>query len=103
MVFNRNPLTNQYWFEDCPMLNPTFVDFVKSDKKYLFVFCDKSGEYLGEFYDEEPEEDLFVVRNNEGDSCGALFERDFSKKIDINNVDTIENALVLIDQYSFDD
>ena len=102
MIFNHNPLENSYWFEDCPMLNPIFIEFAKSKKKYLFAYQNNIGEYLGEFYDKEPSEDLFVSSYEKGDACGALFERDFTKEVDINNVETIENALNLIDQDVYD-
>ena len=75
---------------------------VSSNKHYLFAYKDVNGEYLGDFYDEEPNEDLFVDSANRGDVCGALFERNFNVKVDLDDIRTIEESLVLIDQDEYD-
>ena len=98
MVFDHNPLTSNYWFEDCPMIFPTLKAFIRSNKKYLFIFKNVNGEYLGEFYDNEPNENLFIDSFNRKDECGALFERNFNVKVDLNDVRSIEESLDLIDQ-----
>lgn len=90
-----------YWFENCPMLNPTIKKFFESNNKFLFAYCNADGEYLGQFFNEEPSEDIFIISEERGDSCGAIFERDFTKKVDINNIDSLENALILIDEYTY--
>lgn len=101
MVFSHDSLTAEYWFEDCPMLNPTLLKFAKSNKKYLFVYQNELGEYLGDFFDEEPNEDIFIESHNRGDQCGALFERDFTIKINDEDIENIEKSLILIDQAEY--
>ncbi len=88
----------KYWFEDCPMLKSAVIKFLKSNKKYLFAYCDSTHEYRGEFYDELPPEDIFIKSYNRGDLCGAIFERDFAKEIDIDNNMSINESLFLIDE-----
>ena len=103
MKFDHNPFTLKYWFEDCPMLNPVYVQFAKSNKKYIFVFRDSRGEYMGEFYNEEPSENLFIDSHERGDVCGALFERNFDIVIDENNAESIIRGLILVDQEEYDE
>ena len=88
----------EHWYEDCPMLNPTIKNFFESNKKYLFAFCNSNGEYLGEFFEEEPPEEIFIKSENRGDACGAIFERDFERKVNLEDIETLERALTLIDE-----
>lgn len=92
----------KYWFEDCAMLKKTYIEFFESNKKYLFVYCNEIGEYLGKFFDELPPEDIFIKSFERGDSCGAIFERDFSKKFDNKNMKSMNEALILIDEAVYD-
>ena len=98
MFFSHDPFKQHYWFEDCPMINPTLKKFIESGKKYLFIYKDKNGEYLGDFYDNEPDENIFIDSYNKGDSCGALFERNFNEIVNIVDTASIEKSLVLIDE-----
>lgn len=87
----------EHWYEDCPMLNPTIKKFFESNKKYFFAFCNSKGEYLGEFFESEPPEDIFIKSENRGDKCGAIFERNFEKEVNLEVIETLEQALIPID------
>ena len=88
----------EHWFECCDMLYPTIKNFFLSNKKFLFAYADSILEYGGEFFEEEPPEDIFITSYERGDKYTALFERDFSKKIDLTDMSSLENALILIDE-----
>ncbi len=91
------------WTYDCPMLKPVYIAFFKSNKKYLLAYVDKNGEYCGYFTNKEPDEDIFIHSADLGDRGMAIFERDFSKKPDIHDMNSMEKSLKLIDIYACDD
>ena len=85
-------------YENCPMLKPTIISFFKSNKKYLFTYCDKNGEYNGIFYENEPPENIFIKSYEQGNNYSVLLERDFSKKISIDDTNSLLETLIFIDE-----
>lgn len=92
----------EHWYEQCPMLYGTYKKFFASGKKFIYVYIDSNNEYCGSFFENKPPEDIFIQSYNYGDICGAIFERDFTKNVDINDHASLESALILVDEDIFD-
>lgn len=89
------------WTDDCPMLKKRYIAFLKTDKQYLVVYKDKNGEYLADFLSREPHKDIFLESLKKHDYCMAIFKRNNKTKIDYNNLKSLKNALILIDECEY--
>ena len=86
------------WTDDCPMLEREFISFIKSNKKFLFVYEDKHGEYFSNQYKYSPRKDIFIKSKKKNYLKAAIFERNFDIKVNNNS---IKASLILIDEVEF--
>ena len=90
------------WTHDCPMIFREYIKFFDSNKSVLLVFVDKNGEHRSSIFNEIPnKEEIFKKSKQLGDYRIAIFQRDFNKEVDIEDLNSLDNALILIDECEF--